>query len=233
MAIPSRQIGWSTQSNLLWQISKELERLICVTAGGCSTTTTTTTLPFVWTFIPSESSVFPANSDGYTLYTGAWTFFDDGQTVDSFPLGGGFSYNDLVNNVAHLSTNGYMILDNGLFDIIGNGGDLFLTPGDSLNDGDTQNFWYQSTGDLVKWKTSMLIYCGYCCGTINQETPYSYIINIYRDANFQYIETCSKTNIADNTGPGTNATSPSTATQVWQSDLNGTTWTLLGYGSVI
>ena len=43
MAIPSRQIGWSTQSNLLWQISKELERLICVTAGGCNTTTTTTT----------------------------------------------------------------------------------------------------------------------------------------------------------------------------------------------
>lgn len=43
MAIPSRGIGWSTQSNLLWTISKELERLICVTAGGCSTTTTTTT----------------------------------------------------------------------------------------------------------------------------------------------------------------------------------------------
>ena len=43
MAIPSKQIGWSTQSNLLWQISKELERLICVTASGCLTTTTTTT----------------------------------------------------------------------------------------------------------------------------------------------------------------------------------------------
>jgi uncharacterized protein (TIGR02145 family) len=43
MAIPSRQIGWSTQSNLLWQISKQLERLTCVTAGGCGTTTTTTT----------------------------------------------------------------------------------------------------------------------------------------------------------------------------------------------
>ena len=43
MAIPSRQIGWSTESNLLWQIPKELERLICVTAGGCGTTTTTTT----------------------------------------------------------------------------------------------------------------------------------------------------------------------------------------------
>ena len=43
MAIPSRQIGWSTQSNLLWTISKELERLSCVLSGGCSTTTTTST----------------------------------------------------------------------------------------------------------------------------------------------------------------------------------------------
>lgn len=42
MAISSRQIGWSTTSNLLWQISKQLERLICV-SGGCTTTTTTTT----------------------------------------------------------------------------------------------------------------------------------------------------------------------------------------------
>lgn len=47
MAIPSRQIGWGTEDNLLWQISKQLERLTCVTAGGCGsiTTTTTTTLP--------------------------------------------------------------------------------------------------------------------------------------------------------------------------------------------
>jgi hypothetical protein len=27
MAIPSRQIGWSTEENLLWQISKQLEYL--------------------------------------------------------------------------------------------------------------------------------------------------------------------------------------------------------------
>jgi len=48
MAIPSRGIGWGTEDNLLWQISKQLERLTCVTAGGCgaiTTTTTTTTLP--------------------------------------------------------------------------------------------------------------------------------------------------------------------------------------------
>ena len=44
MAIPSRQIGWSTKANLLWQISKQLEYLTCVTAGGCGTTTTTSTI---------------------------------------------------------------------------------------------------------------------------------------------------------------------------------------------
>lgn len=42
MAILSRQIGWSTTSNLLWQISKQLEQLIKVTANLTTTTTTTT-----------------------------------------------------------------------------------------------------------------------------------------------------------------------------------------------
>jgi hypothetical protein len=52
MAIPSRQIGWSTKSNLLWQISKQLEALSGImynrgnpttTATSTSTSTTTTT----------------------------------------------------------------------------------------------------------------------------------------------------------------------------------------------
>jgi hypothetical protein len=43
MAIPSRQIGWSTTDNLLWQISNQLEQLIRVTAANTSTTTSTTT----------------------------------------------------------------------------------------------------------------------------------------------------------------------------------------------
>lgn len=45
MAIPSRQIGWGTEENLLWQISKQLEYLIKVTGNIGSTTTSTTTLP--------------------------------------------------------------------------------------------------------------------------------------------------------------------------------------------
>jgi hypothetical protein len=46
MAIPSRGIGWSTTDNLLWQISRQLEHLISVTAQGNTypTTTTTTTV---------------------------------------------------------------------------------------------------------------------------------------------------------------------------------------------
>jgi len=40
MSIPSRQIGWGTEENLLWQISKQLEQLTGVTSkissGGSS-----------------------------------------------------------------------------------------------------------------------------------------------------------------------------------------------------
>jgi len=41
MPIPSRQIGWGTTDNLLWQISKQLEYLTQVVANGTTTTTTT------------------------------------------------------------------------------------------------------------------------------------------------------------------------------------------------
>ena len=44
MGIGSKQIGWSNESNLLWQISKQLERLIQVTGNINPTTTTTTTV---------------------------------------------------------------------------------------------------------------------------------------------------------------------------------------------
>lgn len=43
MAMSSKQIGWGTTDNLLWQISKQLEQLIKITARGPQATTTTTT----------------------------------------------------------------------------------------------------------------------------------------------------------------------------------------------
>ena len=36
MAIPSRQIGWGTTDNLLWEISKQIEGISCVVACGTS-----------------------------------------------------------------------------------------------------------------------------------------------------------------------------------------------------
>lgn len=49
MAIPSKQIGWSNEANLLWYIAKELEQikgqLNRLPASSTTTTTTTTTAP--------------------------------------------------------------------------------------------------------------------------------------------------------------------------------------------
>lgn len=45
MGVPNKQIGWSQESNLLWEISKQLDQLIKVTASLSTTTTTTTTAP--------------------------------------------------------------------------------------------------------------------------------------------------------------------------------------------
>jgi len=45
MGVPNKQIGWSQESNLLWQISKQLDQLIKVTSSLTTTTTTTTAAP--------------------------------------------------------------------------------------------------------------------------------------------------------------------------------------------
>lgn len=43
MGINNKQIGWSNEANLLYQISKQLDQLIKVTAQLLPATTTTTT----------------------------------------------------------------------------------------------------------------------------------------------------------------------------------------------
>jgi hypothetical protein len=45
MSVPNAQIGWSVEAKLLQQISKQLDRLIKVTAANSTTTTTTTVAP--------------------------------------------------------------------------------------------------------------------------------------------------------------------------------------------
>jgi hypothetical protein len=56
MAIPSRQIGWSTKSNLLWQISKQLEALTGIMYNRGNTTTTTTSTSTTTTTSTSTST---------------------------------------------------------------------------------------------------------------------------------------------------------------------------------
>ena len=234
MAIPAKQIGRpsSTKAALLWDISKQLETLIKV-AGNvyipkCPVTD--------WVFVPGEISIFPVDSTGYTLYTDGFTNNDDGQSNTAFPLAGDFYTNDgggpIADNTAFMSTNGFMIASTTGFALNGNASDLYLTPGASLTDGDTQNFWYQNYAGTGRWRTSMLVYCGRCCDPGQQETPYSYILNIYRDSQYQYMEACAKTNVGGGVGPETGTETPSTATQVWQSDLYGNTWTYLGFGNI-
>lgn len=61
MAIPNRQIGWSQKANLLWEISKQLERLTQV-AGSIvinptpPTTTTTTTNNLPGNYLSTENN---------------------------------------------------------------------------------------------------------------------------------------------------------------------------------
>lgn len=46
MAIPNKQIGWSQEAILMWEILKNLERATKIAGGGgIITTTTTTTAP--------------------------------------------------------------------------------------------------------------------------------------------------------------------------------------------
>ena len=89
MAIPSRQIGWGTEENLLWQISKQLEYLTNVVYNIGSNTTTSTTSTTT-TAVPSYSyfANYSATSgpaacyqaqDQFTIYTP--TTIDNGVLV--------------------------------------------------------------------------------------------------------------------------------------------------------
>jgi hypothetical protein len=59
MAIPSRQIGWSTKSNLLWEISKQLEALTGIMGRNIPVTTTTTTSSTSTTTTTTTTTVTP------------------------------------------------------------------------------------------------------------------------------------------------------------------------------
>jgi hypothetical protein len=182
-----------------------------------------------WTFIPNGDITWPVDQSGYTLYTGPWSNIDDGQATDPITIAGNFYSSNTFDNQFYLSTNGYLLSSVDGWQYNGNQQDLWLDAGAPLDDGDTQNFWYQNYIGATRWRTSILVYCGHFGATT---TPYSYILNLYRDDQYQYVETRCKTNISGNAGTYDGTEPSSVSTQVWQSDLNGTNWTYLGFGNI-
>ena len=70
MAISSQQIGWSQKAKLLWNISKQLEKLTQV-AGNVTLTTTTTINPNTWTTVTGgaagDGTVAQYAANGYNI----------------------------------------------------------------------------------------------------------------------------------------------------------------------
>jgi len=83
MAIGNRQIGWSQEDNLLWEISRQLDRMNSITCTGpCPTTTTTTTptptttsttLPPTTTTTTSTTTCLNCVEAPVTIGTQTWT----------------------------------------------------------------------------------------------------------------------------------------------------------------
>ncbi len=67
MAIPSQQTGWSQKAKLLWNISKQLEKLIQVAGnvqvGPGTTTTTTTTIAVSYLTTENNDQLITENND--------------------------------------------------------------------------------------------------------------------------------------------------------------------------
>ena len=104
MAISNRQIGWSQESNLLWEISRQLDRLnsqMCI--GGCPTTTTSTTVNLC-------NSYTITNQDDFDT---TYSYLDcEGVLVDEVPI---FAFSDATfcAREGTVNFNGE-IVDNGL-----------------------------------------------------------------------------------------------------------------------
>lgn len=193
---------------------------------------------------------WPSSTAGYTLYTGGFVGFDDGYTTSPILSLSNFTMNNQVaTNQIYVSTNGYItfgvggadpvysptILGSGGATISGNAGDLYLQPGRINNDGDVQDIYYQSgsLGDN-KYYINFIVYCG---SFSSRSTPRSYLLNLYIDNNYQWVETRIKINSDGGTTGPYNAISvaqpASTSSGVWVGDLIGQNWNYLGTGRVI
>jgi hypothetical protein len=118
MSIPNKQIGWSNESNLLWQIAKQLERLTGVTSkiSGSGGSATVVTKAQVDALIASNSlvpgSTYIITGVDVPLYGGT-TIMLQAETTNKLTLAGhGIFYNPKYQNSQLTPNNGYGIWSN-------------------------------------------------------------------------------------------------------------------------
>lgn len=130
MAIPSKQIGWGTEENLLWQISKQLENLTKV-AGNIGKTTSSTTTSTT-TINPNNISLTVANNSGLfdipesTDFTIEWFMYlaaDDnhprGFSFGSYFTGGAAHALSIENGTIYWWVNGTPYIASSQYNVVG------------------------------------------------------------------------------------------------------------------
>jgi hypothetical protein len=134
MAIPSRQIGWGTQDNLLWQIAKQLEGASCQL---CTLNDNITTI--TGTSGTSGSSGVSGTSGKYGSF-----YSTQDQSLAKDAVGSlTFNNTDLSNGVSIVSNSRITIANTGVYNLqfsaqihhIGGGGS-----------GETINVWFSKNG---------------------------------------------------------------------------------------
>ena len=125
--------------------------------------------------------------------------------------------------------------------INGNVGDLEIIDDSVLTDGDVSGCYYKtsSTGSDKYAKLLVVV------GTYSGQEPASFLVNLYRDTSYQWIEVLIKSGLGDELNPASGcrvgpynaavdvSQEQSNISMVWRGSLNGTNWEYMGTGSVI
>ena len=183
---------------------------------------------------------------GHTEVTGGVTNSDDGYIIDPIVLPYDFYQDGNNSNELYIGTNGIVSLASGYDNccpnspqdnwnlFAGNPGDMFLNPGDSMADGSTMGAWYKITDYSANvFKVEIKVFNVVLDAA---ELISSYQVNLYRDSEYQYMESWAKSRPSDYNYPTTmgpyndsDVSVPTSKTRnVWRSDLNGQNWTSLG-----
>jgi hypothetical protein len=186
-------------------------------------------------------------SASYTKLSTSYTSIDDGYSVTPITMPFAFSSGGVSSTSLFVSTNGYVTVGSGFGNIlsnpqdvnvkplVGNASDQWLNPGLVMSDGDAQDAWYKIDTSLSpsRWSIKLVVFMGTYQATT---TPKSYLIELYKDEEYQWLVTRVKSNAVGNAGPynAIDVSQPaSQQSRVWRGSLSGTNWVYLGTGSVI